>query len=1086
MEESNRHKTFCNPQCTARKSIVLDLKYLLSVSENIDKTLRDFSSSQDEEFKELPDFPHTSFNESPRFLDINFADISMEEAALNFPLSQDLNNAMLRIISRIQKLKETENQLIRTYKNACNSQDKEEIQRLTVQLREMSQEVEFLSKKIEENEEEREKTGKSECKDCGKNVQKLKEFKGEIEEIKKELIKADELLNTTRKEKADLESAYIDLQKQLEELKDFDPKEYEAAFAGLNSEKEDLIKLNKELARKYNIQESMIWKIEKELENANIEIEEKDRALIIARNMITKLQSSQNELERKLKQQKQLAIQNKLKGQSFADIESHEGMLRSEIYSLHDKIEKISIESDREIKNREEVIRKLNGENNDLKQAFDEIEGKLKEIESENKLREENHQNEMKKLTESLAEKEESIGQLSKLNQEQLKLKDLELTQMKKSINSGISVDNEKPSLDEEKTTLRSTTPIKRKSPVKTYAKMPIKQTLRPSENIKTVSDIESNQQSELAETEKPSIEKPLSMLWREQLQESLKKESLYKKQLGKINEQENQFFKERIKILEELGSTKHQLSEKLRMREEEYESKINEIATKQQNLLKIVEEMQKSLLMKDKQIKEQSNLYLCEISEMKKLIDIFKNEIAYRDDIYRKNYFKPLVFSAKIDALNDENSKLRQNLEDSKRELTIIMNEKEISKGQYKQAEEIINSLKLEIQLAENELLSMPKLNFLTEEKPMKLYEKIKEMKNEFTKSIEWKETDIKTINNLQAKLKEMEDYYEKALSEKAAINQQLIATLNNIKQEKNTKRLDSSQNSALGRSENERSRASMTPLRLSNRSRYQSLDLDAQPFTTRESDETSQLLFEKDKQIEDLLYKLSSAKTHRRRHSHKHKGKFDLSEVLNLVEYLKDEILGNRLTNKDLSEELKEILVNFSEWLRTTPHKLSRNQDLGFYSEIISLLLNSSKLADQIYSLKQLQSQLYQYDQNSISSQLLMYVRILCENNESNPEENSTKVRLRLETLYRNLKSSAESISKVANRLQEMKWSLSHEETRADIFLRVLEMVGNFFENYILEHKNDEETLLKAIKELSNSNTKPLRSSRSMRSYQ
>lgn len=65
-EKSNRHNLACTPQCVARKSVALDLKFLLGLTENIHKGLMQFSSDQDEEFKELGEFANSSLNESAR------------------------------------------------------------------------------------------------------------------------------------------------------------------------------------------------------------------------------------------------------------------------------------------------------------------------------------------------------------------------------------------------------------------------------------------------------------------------------------------------------------------------------------------------------------------------------------------------------------------------------------------------------------------------------------------------------------------------------------------------------------------------------------------------------------------------------------------------------------------------------------------------------------------------------------------------------------------------------------------------------------------------------------------------------------
>lgn len=191
---------------------------------------------------------------------MNFADNSIEESVLIFPLSQDLHNAMLRIQSRVQKLKETEVLLLKTYKSFVNNDDKDEVTKLTQQLKEMTSEIGYLSDQIESNSLERIRLEKksNECKECTKNVQKLRDFKGEIEEIKNELIKADQLLISSRKEKTELQAAYEDIRKQYEELKDFDPKEYEAAFADMNAEKEQLTASNDELTRTISSQEAII------------------------------------------------------------------------------------------------------------------------------------------------------------------------------------------------------------------------------------------------------------------------------------------------------------------------------------------------------------------------------------------------------------------------------------------------------------------------------------------------------------------------------------------------------------------------------------------------------------------------------------------------------------------------------------------------------------------------------------------------------------------------------------------------------------------------------------------------------------
>lgn len=129
--------------------------------------------------------------------------------------------------------------------------------------------------------------------------------------------------------------------------------------------------------------------------------------------------------------------------------------------------------------------------------------------------------------------------------------------------------------------------------------------------------------------------------------------------------------------------------------------------------------------------------------------------------------------------------------------------------------------------------------------------------------------------------------------------------------------------------------------------------------------------------------------------------------------------------------------------------------------------MLISSPKLKEQIYRIKQLKGNIDNYDLSVIYKEVLGYIDYLCESTDST--ELNPKVITKLEELYMRLKSSAESVSKVAHRLQEMKWSLANEECRTDIFLRVLEMVGNFFDNYIMEHKRDEENLLRAIKYLS-----------------
>lgn len=207
-------------------------------------------------------------------------------------------------------------------------------------------------------------------------------------------------------------------------------------------------------------------------------IDERDKMLITAKNMIAKLRDSQADTEEKLIHYKQRSSQKTAKDSSYTDIQSHEEMLRGEIYSLHEKLDMLSRAADDELKSKSETIEKLTQENQSINRSFGDLEMKLRDIESESKARDE-------KYMEIVNEKEFEISSLMKETQEQMQLKDLEISQMKKSLNTiaNINFDSDRTHYTSQKQGHKST-PNKRKSPIKTYSKAATEMVNRPDPKL--------------------------------------------------------------------------------------------------------------------------------------------------------------------------------------------------------------------------------------------------------------------------------------------------------------------------------------------------------------------------------------------------------------------------------------------------------------------------------------------------------------------------------------------------------------------------------------------------------------------------
>lgn len=347
---------------------------------------------------------------------------------------------------------------------------------------------------------------------------------------------------------------------------------------------------------------------------------------------------------------------------------------------------------------------------------------------------------------------------------------------------------------------------------------------------------------------------------------------------------------------MNEIGSSKQLLHERLKLKDEDVESKINDLLAQQHLFVDIIRELESLLVKKNHLLGNQYDIHVRQVSDLKGLIDVYRSELKYRDDLLSITLYKPILSGLRNNDINEENKSLRYDCEDLKTRLSYQIEENGILKSRIGELQAICDSINTEFQ-------EMPKISLFSDEKPYKLEEKIRDLKNEYLKVTQSSHADHKSIKELQDSLKETEIYYEKLLEDKANVNSQLLTTVKSLKDELNSKKIELSPISR--QSDIEKSRLTITPLRLTNRSRHGSLDFDAQPFTLREG--SGNQLYEKD-------LKYSQSKTHRRKHSHHHKGKIELSEVLNIVEHIKDEIVGKSFPKKDLTVEAREVFISFS----------------------------------------------------------------------------------------------------------------------------------------------------------------------------
>ena len=512
------------------------------------------------------------------------------------------------------------------------------------QCEELSLKVESLTHDFSQITQELNLVESAECRTCKRLLAKTSSYTADINDLRQELVNTQTHLadkqrrcDYLEKEVSRLGSRNQQLERELSAMPEFPVS--------------DNLELQKELKQA----EMTISDLENQLKlsqsqyfDSKSELEPRENALKKAQFIIKQLNKEVEDLVLNLSETEKLAENYKKEANkheksakdaqiqlnSLEILKKTELRLRDEIREYKDNLSNLKQETSEEISRLKEYINQLIGENREFQGHCEELDRNLGEMEAELKGKEEEGEryrqevNEWREKVEGMSQEMREMGREMEIREEEHQAEIAHIKRTAENTIRSLHLSTHLPDSDAKNSLKASQMPLKRISNVKI-----------------TSSSVSSSQITTTAAKPPPLIEeKPVISTnsadkftvdyWKNQLEEAIHRENALKSGFEAILMKNGSFLKERVKNLEALECSFRPEIERWMMKSEEMESHIHDLSVKLMRFMSINRDLQKMVLIKDRQIVEIRKIAKENRENIAKTEEILTEEVEFRGEL--------------------------------------------------------------------------------------------------------------------------------------------------------------------------------------------------------------------------------------------------------------------------------------------------------------------------------------------------------------------------------------------------------------------------------------------------------------------
>lgn len=538
-------------------------------------------------------------------------------------------------------------------------QECEKVDVLTERLQSMQEELELIQQDREEwcprcgQLEDKLVASESKLRKTRREMQEVKEqceaLEGRNEEMEGEVKRLEEECGRTkarleeRQEKAKLAEEAVKSKSLREEdllrrssLLESSTSTLQSELLALKKAKEQLEISNSDLIRRLEDAEGKFGGVYEALHSSESEGMVTKQSLEKARSLVKKLNEESEGLAKQLRdtetKEKQIRRESHSMERSFADLQKKvqevdimrktEERLRQELASLKQEYRLLQEEKEEEIRDLHGSIEQILDEKTQLATGLTVLEEKITIIEKENDERErilQSSQQRSQSLEAELAQRLLDFQHFQAAAEAKDSERDAEMGLYKRQAENvlryyqGLQSGSE---ADLGRSRSIGASPMKKKTQMK------LTTTVKPGKK--------EEESKEMADSR--AVLAPESLVL--QLEEALQRESVLKQELSRMVVAEAGFLRERVAALGQVEASFRPEVERWMLRSEELEQRLLETAAKNAQLLRLLQDCQKTILIKNRQMADQSRLSSSLTAELQSSVDFLQVELDSRDHL--------------------------------------------------------------------------------------------------------------------------------------------------------------------------------------------------------------------------------------------------------------------------------------------------------------------------------------------------------------------------------------------------------------------------------------------------------------------
>lgn len=597
-------------------------------------------------------------------------DEEADPADLSLLLIQSVTAAFNRVF-------DTEQLILNVYKDYLESQvpelkqAKTTLQKVQGQYEQETEKVDMLTERLQGLQEELEliQQGREEwCPRCGQledklvaSESKLRKARREIQEMKEQCEAFESRNEEMEGEMRRLEEDYGRTQARLEE-KEEKAKLAEEAVKSKSLREEDLLRRSSLLESSTSTLQSELLALKKakeqlEISNSDLirRLEDAEgkyggvyealhasesegsvtkQSLEKARILVKKLNEESEGLAKQLRdtetKEKQIRRESHSMERSYADLQKKvqevdilrktEERLRQELASLKQEYRLLQEEREEEVRDLHSSIEQILDEKAQLATGLTVLEEKITIIEKENHERErilQSSQQRSQALEAELAQRLQDFQHFRAAAEAKDSEREAEMGLYKRQAENVLRYYQ---GLQGEADLGRSRSIGA--SPMKKKTQMKLTTTIKPSKK--------EEESKEMTDSKALLTSESLFL----QLEEALQRESVLKQELSRLADTEAHFLRERVAALGNMEASFRPEVERWMLRSEELEQRLLETAAKNAQLLRLLQDCQKTILIKNRQMADQSRVWNSLTAELQSSVDFLQVELDSRDHL--------------------------------------------------------------------------------------------------------------------------------------------------------------------------------------------------------------------------------------------------------------------------------------------------------------------------------------------------------------------------------------------------------------------------------------------------------------------